>query len=390
MNSLRESLVFVCAVLSCCASAAAQQKILWQGAVKPDAINVYANAATSEHVTATLRQGAEVDVVLQISASGDAWCRVSLAGTSEPLGYVLCFNLERGRSAPSQNVSTPPIATQSRPPVTVAVSSPTSVTTASPPPGITSGSAGLTDSDVLDMYKSGLPQDVLVAKIKSSHCDFDTSPAQLKQLKAAGLGDAVILAMVEVPTAHIPTSDQVSAMSVAAEAAVPGAGVSHPDGAVHHKMVLEDNTPVHLVLNENLSSASATTGQTISFEVSEDVLVSGFLVISRGSLAWGTVTDAQAKRRLGRAGHLDVNIDKVRLADGEKVLLSATSHAKGGSHTGAMTAGIVATSLVLWPAAPLFLLMHGHDITIPKGTKIEAFTNGDATLDPTKFTSAPK
>jgi hypothetical protein len=240
------------------------------------------------------------------------------------------------------------------------------------------------------MYKSGLPQDVLVAKIKSSHCDFDTSPAQLKQLKAAGLGDAVILAMVEVPTAHIPTSDQVSAMSVAAEAAVPGAGVSHPDGAVHHKMVLEDNTPVHLVLNENLSSASATTGQTISFEVSEDVLVSGFLVISRGSLAWGTVTDAQAKRRLGRAGHLDVNIDKVRLADGEKVLLSATSHAKGGSHTGAMTAGIVATSLVLWPAAPLFLLMHGHDITIPKGTKIEAFTNGDATLDPTKFTSAPK
>jgi hypothetical protein len=169
-----------------------------------------------------------------------------------------------------------------------------------------------------------------------------------------------------------------------------GTEVSHSDGVLHHKVVLEDNTPVHLVLSENLSSASATTGQTISFEVSEDVLVSGFLVIPRGSLAWGTVTDAQAKRRLGRAGHLDVNIDKVRLADGEKVLLSATSHAKGGSHTAAMTGAIVATSLVVWPAAPFFLFMHGKDVTIPKGTKIEAFINGDATLDAAKFEPAPK
>jgi len=160
--------------------------------------------------------------------------------------------------------------------------------------------------------------------------------------------------------------------------------------AIHHKIVLEDNTPVHLVLNENLSSASATTGQTISFEVSEDVNVDGLVVVPRGALAWGTVTEAQAKRRLGRAGHLDVNIDKVRLADGEKVLLSATSHAKGGTHTVAMTTGIVVTSLVIWPAAPFFLFMHGHDVTIPKGTKIEAFTNGDANLDAANFVLAPK
>jgi len=160
--------------------------------------------------------------------------------------------------------------------------------------------------------------------------------------------------------------------------------------AVHRKIVLEDDTPVHLVLSENLSSASATTGQTIAFEVSEDVLVDGLIVVPRGALAWGTVTDAQAKRRLGRAGHLDVNIDKVRLADGEKVLLSATSHAKGGTHTVAMTTGIVVTSLVIWPAAPFFLFMHGHDVTIPKGTKIEAFTNGDANLDGANFALAPQ
>jgi hypothetical protein len=202
--------------------------------------------------------------------------------------------------------------------------------------------------------------------------------------------------IVAAPVAN-PAARQAAPISAPA----PGAAVS-PAGAtdalpspgsassIHRKIVLEDDTPVHLVLSDNLSSASATTGQTISFETSEDIVVDGMLVIPRGSIAWGTVTDAQSKRRLGRAGHLDVNIDKVRLADGEKDLLSATSHAKGGSHTAAMTAGIVATSLVVWPAAPFFLFMHGHDVTIPKGTKIEAFTNGDANLDAANFSQAPK
>jgi PEGA domain len=45
-----------------------------------------------------------------------------------------------------------------------------------------------------------------------------------------------------------------------------------------------------------------------------------------------------------------------------------------------MTAGIVATSLVFWPAAPFFLLMHGKDFTIPKNTEITAYVNGDMTL----------
>jgi hypothetical protein len=50
-----------------------------------------------------------------------------------------------------------------------------------------------------------------------------------------------------------------------------------------------------------------------------------------------------------------------------------------------MTGAIVATSLVVWPAAPLFLFMHGKDINIPKGTQITAFIQGDERLDATKF-----
>jgi hypothetical protein len=88
---------------------------------------------------------------------------------------------------------------------------------------------------------------------------------------------------------------------------------------------------------------------------------------------------------MGRAGKLNVNLDAVRLADGEKVALRGIKQTNGGGHVGAMTTGIVLTNLVVWPAAPLFLLMHGKDTTIPKGTEITAYTNGNMTLDSGRF-----
>jgi len=88
---------------------------------------------------------------------------------------------------------------------------------------------------------------------------------------------------------------------------------------------------------------------------------------------------------MGRAGKLNINIDNVRLASGEKVALRAVKDVKGGGHQGAIRGAIVATSIVFFPAAPLFLLVHGKDITIPKGTEITAYINGDIPLDPKKF-----
>jgi hypothetical protein len=141
--------------------------------------------------------------------------------------------------------------------------------------------------------------------------------------------------------------------------------------------VLLDGTPLHLRLAENLSSADATTGQSVDFEVVDDVKIGDQIIIKRTAHAIGTVTEAQPKRRMGRAGKLDVTIDYVRMVNDEKALLRATKGGNGGGHTGAMVGGIVAAAIVFWPAAPLFLLVHGKDIKIPKGTEITAFVNGD-------------
>ena len=71
---------------------------------------------------------------------------------------------------------------------------------------------------------------------------------------------------------------------------------------------LEDGTPIKLRLTKNLSSADATTGDRVDFEVLEDIKVKDTIVIPRGGLALATVTEAQHKRRMARGGKLDVNI----------------------------------------------------------------------------------
>jgi PEGA domain len=149
---------------------------------------------------------------------------------------------------------------------------------------------------------------------------------------------------------------------------------------------LEDGTPVKLRINRTISSADATTGETVDFEVLEDVKFGEITLIPRGGIAWATVTLAQPKRRMARGGRLNIKIDAVRLVSGERATLRAVKETKGGGRTGVMTGAIVASGILFFPAAPFFLFMKGKDITIPKGTEITAYINGDVSLDHKKFT----
>lgn len=151
---------------------------------------------------------------------------------------------------------------------------------------------------------------------------------------------------------------------------------------------LLDGTPIKLRLGRTLSSSDTKVGEEVDFDVLEDVKVEDVVVIPKGGLALATVTTAEHKKSMGRGGKLDVNIDSVRLVDGEKAALRATEGGKAGGHVGAMTGAMVATSIVFFPAAPLFLFMHGKDMTIPKGTEITAYVNGDMTLEMARFAPA--
>jgi hypothetical protein len=189
----------------------------------------------------------------------------------------------------------------------------------------------------------------------------------------------------------VSTAQTSAPQTPAASTAQPATGQAAQEQALQTNFtsakgfVLEEGTPVRLRINRTISSADAHVGDTVDFEVLDDITINGTLAIQKGGLAFATVTDAQPKRRMARGGKLDMNIDYVKLVSGEKAALRAVKDVKGGGHTGGMVGGMVATSIVFFPAAPLFLLMHGKDISIPKGTEITAYANGDTKLDIAKF-----
>ena len=79
---------------------------------------------------------------------------------------------------------------------------------------------------------------------------------------------------------------------VAAQSNPQPAAQSQVEVAAPARFILEDGTPVKLVLGETISSADATVGQTIPFEVVEDIMVDGIVVVPKGGTAWATVTES--------------------------------------------------------------------------------------------------
>lgn len=205
---------------------------------------------------------------------------------------------------------------------------------------------------------------------------YSLAEADLTALKGAGVSEKIIATLIVRNGASNGPS---------ADSSPPAPTSTAP--SMSPPLILHDATPIRLRLSRNLSSADAQVGETVDFEVLDDRVVENLLLVPRGGIAIATVTEAQAKRRMARGGKLDVNIDYLRLANGDKVALRAVKEVKGGGHTGAMTGGMVATSLVFFPAALFFLFMHGKDVTIPKGTELTAYMNGEIKLERTKFSA---
>jgi hypothetical protein len=64
----------------------------------------------------------------------------------------------------------------------------------------------LNDASVIQLQKLNLGDDVVIQKIKSSKCNFDTSIAGLTLLKSAGVSSAVIAAVVTAPVTPLPAA----------------------------------------------------------------------------------------------------------------------------------------------------------------------------------------
>jgi hypothetical protein len=142
--------------------------------------------------------------------------------------------------------------------------------------------------------------------------------------------------------------------------------------ASEQEIILPNQTAVHLKLGRALSSETAKVGEEVSFEVAEPVIIKGRTVVEKGAQAAGTVTEAEPKGRMGKAGKINVSVHSVQLADGEKLRLRSF----GISISSEQKSGISLPKL------------HGKETTLAQGTEMTGYVDGDQHLNPAKFAAA--
>jgi hypothetical protein len=228
-----------------------------------------------------------------------------------------------------------------------------------PQPASPAQAATITNADVLMMLKMGLSPEVIIAKLKVSTCAFDTSPTALQELKKANASDALIMAMMQPSTA---TASQ-------PHAALPGVEMKIPDG-----------TQMELELVSNITSKEAQEGDIVNFTVVNPVVVNGVTIIDRGAPAKGRIAVAKKSGRWGRSGKLGWAMQDVLAVDGSRIAVRMEKKLSGDSKGGTVATGVILTSLVFWPAAPLWGFKKGKEVSIPAGKRLEAFVHGDTTV----------
>jgi hypothetical protein len=219
--------------------------------------------------------------------------------------------------------------------------------------------AELTNKDVLDMVRSGLATEIIVAKIKASPGKFDTSAATMADLKAANVPDAVIMAMVggslETPAASTDPKPMVE--------------VKVPDG-----------TEVEIQLKNNASGQELKVGDIVDFSVVHPVVVNGVTVFEKDAPARARITTAKKAGHWGHAGKLEWAMQDIQAADGNRVSARFTQRSVGDSKGGTVAVAAVATTVLLGPLGLLWGLKKGKPAIIPAGNRYSVFVSGDTAV----------
>ena len=180
----------------------------------------------------------------------------------------------------------------------------------------------LSNRNVLNMRGMRLSVEVIIAKIKSSQCDFDTSPSALEKLREAGLPDKVVEAMIQAPRAS----------SMPATKPVEFVDVKIPDG-----------TTIELTLNADVSSDRVQEGTIVAMTVAKDVVVNGLIVVRQGSEARARVITITEPGRMGRPGEVSWAMQDATAVSGDRIPIDFTSTSAGASPEGGVDGAIAPT-----------------------------------------------
>lgn len=216
----------------------------------------------------------------------------------------------------------------------------------------------LRNRDVLQMVRTGMKSDLVIANILTSSCNFDIFPPVLDDLKRRGVPENVLQVMSVVPNGppNLPEANGTNATPP-----VQIATVTMPKGL---QVLVETLYPV--------SSKDFKLNSTIAFSVVRPVFIDGVLAIPRGTTARAKVVRVRKAGIWGRGGALTFEMEQIVAIDGTRIPVQLTAAASGDNRSGMLAVGAAATSALIFPytapAAIVWGFKKGDDAVV-RGNK---------------------
>ena len=213
----------------------------------------------------------------------------------------------------------------------------------------------LTNQEIVTLVRSGLTPEVIAAQLLRAGCACDISVSELQRLKAEGVANEVLLAMIN------------------ASKGVSGERI----------LVIPRGTVVEVETAYRVSSQEIRDGEAISFKVVNPVRVGENTVIAVGAIATGRVVLASRGGHFGRAGRLAWTMETVSAVDDSRVPIQAAGRIVGDSKGAKVATQTVITGALLWPIAPVALLhgfKRGENAYLAQGRRYEVTVSADTTV----------
>ena len=141
--------------------------------------------------------------------------------------------------------------------------------------------------------------------------------------------------------------------------------------------VLETRVPtgtlIRLRASSTISGDKVSVGNTVTFSVTNDVIVDGKVVVRAGAIATGQVNTAKKPGILGAPGVIGVQLSSVQAVDGTEIPISANSVSEGENKQ--------ITSIIIGLLCILGFFMKGGDGQLQAGSMIEARTIAEANVN---------
>ena len=155
-------------------------------------------------------------------------------------------------------------------------------------------------------------------------------------------------------------------------------------------LTLPAGTPVHLQMDQAISSANAQLGTAVQLYVTDEIQIDGVVAIPAGTAVQATAVEVQSHAQSAKAGLLKLKLTSAKLKSGIQVPLGLQPPTPPQTVSAAVAGSTLTNPIAIAGPSPLTVSAAGKDVAIGKGTQVTAYVATTIVINTGKKAAALK